>query len=261
MNKANLTARKLYFKNSKGDKLCGILSNPTNDISLPIVILCHGFTTSKDNFTNKSLETILNKKNIATFRFDFFGHGESEGNFPQITVSEGVDDILKAIEFIKSLGYLKISLAGSSFGGITSIMAASKSSDLSVLALKSPGTNYKGMYLLSGKKEELARWKEKGWKDYISKSSGFKNTLNYTFYEDAIKNDGYEAGKKIKIPTIIIHGDRDETVPVEQSIKLNKILSDSQLEIIKGADHRYSNPEDFKKMLDLISNFIFEKFL
>lgn len=55
-----------------------------------------------------------------------------------------MDDILQAVEFIKQSGHQKIGLVGSSFGGMASIMAASKTPDLSVLALKSPVSDYLG---------------------------------------------------------------------------------------------------------------------
>jgi len=74
---------KLFFKNSKGNKLCGILSSVNKD---RIIILCHGFSSNKDTQTFPILEKIFNK-NISTFRFDFYGHGESEGKFEDITVS------------------------------------------------------------------------------------------------------------------------------------------------------------------------------
>ncbi len=92
---------KIFFSNSKGDKLCGVFSNPVNDDSVPIVILCHGFTTSKDSLTNRRLEEVLNKQNVATLRIDLFAHGESEGRFEEITVSEAVDDIINAIKYVQ----------------------------------------------------------------------------------------------------------------------------------------------------------------
>jgi len=82
--------------------------------------------------------------------------------------------------------------------------------------------------------------------------------LNYSFFEDAKNNNGYEAAKKIKIPTLIVHGDKDESVPVEQSIKTAKLIENCKLEIIKGSDHYYSKPEDFDKMIKLVVDFIVE---
>jgi len=72
--------KKVFFQNSKGNRLCGILSDPTEDRHLPIMVLCHGFSTSKGGRTYVRLEKIFNLKKYSTFRFDFFGHGESEGD-------------------------------------------------------------------------------------------------------------------------------------------------------------------------------------
>ena len=243
---------KIYFTNSNDIKICGILSNPTDDISKPIIILCHGFTTSKDNSTNTRLEILLNEKGISTLRFDFFGHGESGGDFAEITVSEGVDDTLRAIDYLKSLGYSKIGLMGSSYGGITSLMAASKTKDLYVLALKSPVSDYKDLYET---REALDEWKTKGYKAYFN-SKGVEFKLNYTFFEDFDNNLGYEAAKNIHIPTLIVHGREDKDVAVEQSIKTSKILSNGKLEIIEDANHFYDKSGQFQNMLDLIVDFI-----
>lgn len=246
---------KVYFKNQKGINLCGILSNPTSKKERPIIILCHGFSTSKNSHTYVRLQEILNNHGISTFRFDFFGHGESGGSFEEITISEAVDNILSAIKFLKELGYSEIGLVGGSFGGIASIMAASRMNDLLILALKSPISNYEEM--ATKPEENLEEWKKKGYKYYIS-GDGKEFKLNYTFFEDSKNNNGYEAARKIKIPTLIVHGDKDESIPIEQSKKTASLIKNCKLEIIKGADHRYSSPEHFEKMLNFISKFIIE---
>jgi hypothetical protein len=246
---------KLFFENTKGNRLCGILANPTSNKDRPIMILCHGFSTSKDSYTYVRLEDILNGKGISTFRFDFFAHGESEGEFEDITISEAVDDILNAIKFMKELGYSKIGLVGSSFGGIASVIVASKTDDLFILALKSPVSDDLGKLVAQESRQEIETWKERGFIYYIS-GDGRGLKLNYSFFEDDEKVNGYETAKKIKIPTFIVHGDNDESVPIEQSKKIVGLIENSRLEIIEGADHRYSKPEDFEKMLGLISEFI-----
>ena len=248
---------KIFFENSSGIKLYGIVSNPTDDTTKPIIILCHGFSTSKDGRTYVRLEEILNEHGISTFRFDFFGHGESEGKFEEITTSGAVDDVLNAIKFIKGADYKKIGLVGSSFGGMTSIFAASKSDDLYVLALKSPVSDYKSMSETRRSEQELEDWKDKGYVE-LDGADGERRWLNYSFYEDAEKVDAYKAARKIKVPAMIVHGDADETVPVEQSIRTASLIKNCRLEIIEGCDHTYSQPEHFEKLLDLISEFIFK---
>jgi len=249
---------KIFFKNKKRLKLCGILSNPTNDISKPMVVLCHGHETSKNSNTITGLEEILNKNDISTFRFDISGHGESEGKFEETTVSDAMADILSAIEYVKSKGYLKIGLVGSSFGGAASILVAAKLPHLFVLALKAPVSDYKNLEIERKGENTIREWKEKGFTEY--KKGNPKNLkLNYSFFEDLNNFNEYESAKKITAPTIIIHGDSDTSVPIEQSIRLAKIIPNCKLEIIRGADHKCSGLEHFPEMLKLISDFIIEK--
>lgn len=246
---------KIFFKNSSGNNLAGMLSNPPDSKDKPIFILCHGFATSKDSYSIVKLQQLLNQNNISTFRFDFFGHGESEGKFEDITVSEGVDDALQAIHYLKKQGYSKIGLFGSSFGGIVSTMTASKSKDLYLLVLKSPVSNFLERDFQVKTEKELKDWKSNGFTYYVA-GKGQKFKLNYTFFEDYKNNDGYQAAPKIKIPTLIVHGDKDDIVPVEQSKKIASLIKNCTLKIISGADHRYSQPDHFDLMLNLILQFV-----
>ncbi|MCK4634810.1 MAG: alpha/beta fold hydrolase [Candidatus Aenigmarchaeota archaeon] len=253
-----MTEEKLYFENSNGIKLCGVLFNPTEDKQRPIIILCHGLASSKDSRTYKTIQQKLNKRGISAFRFDFHGHGESEGNFEEATVSKAVDDILSSIDFIKQKGYKKIGLVGGSFGGIASLIVASKSDDLFVLALKAPVSDLLGKLTAQENKYSIKEWKENGF-IYYTFSDGKKLKLNYSYFEDAERINGYEAAKNIKIPTIIVHGEKDESVPVEQSKKTASLIKDCKLEIINGAGHLFSKPEHFEKAINLISRFLIEK--
>jgi len=242
---------KVYFQNSKGNKLCGILSNSTGDLSKLIMIIVPGFGSNKNKPNYLVMVDELNKLLVSSFRFDVYGHGESEGNFEDITISEAVDDILQAIAFLQKKGYSRIGLIGSSFGGISSIMAASKIKDLVCLALKSPVSNYidRTKYILT--EEKILDWKTKG---YRIDEDG--NSVNYTFFEDFDKNNGYKAAKFINIPTVIVHGDADESVPYAQSVKLVSLLQNGVLITVHGANHRYTNPEHAKQMIQAISNFV-----
>lgn len=247
--------QKVFFQNSKGNKLCGILSNPTGDKTKPIVLLVHGHSSNKNTKSFALLRELLDKKDILTFRIDLSGHGESGGKFEETTVSVASSDILSTVEYLKKHGYSKIGLVGSSFGGISSTIAASKSKDISFLVLKSPVSNFADLYIWRGL--SIGKWKERGYRDYPTKTGMLK--LNYKFFEDAQINNGYKAAPNIKIPTLIIHGDKDDEVPHQQSIKLSKYIPNCKLVTIKDANHVYTKPEHMKEMSEAISNFIFEE--
>jgi fermentation-respiration switch protein FrsA (DUF1100 family) len=56
-------------------------------------------------------------------------------------------------------------------------------------------------------------------------------------------------------PILIIHGESDELIPVEHAYKLFKAAKEpKKLEIIKGADHSFSNIEHLNKLIELSIN-------
>lgn len=220
----------IIFQNSKEDHLQGILVDPSGDPSRLMVIMVHGFSSSKDTPHFVAISDFLNDHGISTFRFDIYGHGESDGLLEDVTLTEAVDDAKHAIEYIADKGYTNIGLLGSSFGGLTSVIAASQTPDLRFLVLKSPVSTYDGI-----KRE---------------------TKINEAFYKDASQNVGYDVAPKINVPTLIVHGDCDEVVPVAQSTKISKLISDCTLVIVKGADHRYTQPKHRDQMIDTIEKFI-----
>jgi hypothetical protein len=216
---------KIFFNDSDGNKVCGILSTPVSETDIPLVILCHGLNSGKDSNTNVALDRIFGKEKIATFRFDFFAHGESEGNPKDRTVKHFVDDILNAISYLKSRGYDRLGIIGGSFGGLAAVIAASRSNDLCLIALNSPG--------MGKTSRDMPNYKN----DFDTKS-------------------WIEAGGKIKIPVLIVHGSADQDVEVELGKALAESIKGSKIDIIEGADHRYTRPEDFEKSINLIYKFV-----
>lgn len=215
---------KSFFEDSNGNKLSAILSNPTNDLS-KIVILCHGLNSSKNGSTNTGLKEAFETHKISTFRFDFFAHGESEGQIEDRSVTKFVDGILKAITYLKKLGYKRIGICGTSFGGLSAVIAASQSSDLKVMALKAPG---------------------------MGQTS--RNISNYK--DDFEKKIWIKAGESVIIPTLIVHGSEDEDVELRFGEELSRAIKSSKLIIFDGADHRFSKKDDHNKSIKDISEFI-----
>jgi len=63
-------------------KLAAVIEKPegaTATNKVPMVIICHGLMGNKNEDHLKSIAEGLCKQNIASIRFDFNGHGESEG--------------------------------------------------------------------------------------------------------------------------------------------------------------------------------------
>ena len=247
----------ISFLTDSGIELCGILSGPAPCSRNPVAVLCHGFSTGKHSRTGVALEGILNEAGVAAFRFDLFGHGDSGGDIADLTISEAVDDVLSALELVRRRGYGRLGLMGSSFGGMASVLAAPASPDLRCLALKSPVSDYLGRLIADRDRKSLKEWRDHGFLT-LTDDEGRSLRLNFSFYEDAETARGYESAPGIKVPTLIVHGEADETVPVMQSRRLVALLPQGELEVLAGADHRYSRKMDFDHMLRRISGFLID---
>lgn len=249
---------RVLFENSSGDALCGIFEDAGRATDAPSVILCHGFSSQKNNSTHTRLAPLLAAQGIASFRFDFFGHGESGGKFEHITLSEAIDDLEHALATVRGKGYAQVGLLGASFGGMVAFLFAARHPELFAVVLKCPVSDYLGKIVAQQNRYPLTDWKEQGYL-YYTRSHGEKLRLNYSFFEDAKIHSGYAAAPKLTMLTLIIHGDADTTVPIEQSKKMASLIPNCKLEIIPGADHWFSQPEHFERMIGLITTFFVEQ--
>src|SRR2546422_6486383 len=113
----------LTFTDPAGHKVAGILAT-SEEKTDRIAVLCHGFLSNKNSKTNQALTALLPPQGIGTFRFDFFGQGESEGPFEQITVSLAVWQALAGLDLMRSKGYRKVALVRSNFRAVGAYVAA-----------------------------------------------------------------------------------------------------------------------------------------
>jgi pimeloyl-ACP methyl ester carboxylesterase len=245
----------LTFHDRHGHGIAAILSTP-DEPTTRLVVLCHGFLSGKNSTTNKTLTRLLDARGIATFRFDSFGHGDSDGPFEEITTSLALHQTLTALDLVTARGYDRIGLVGSSFGGLVAILTAAQRCDIACLALKCPVVDFAEEIRLTFGPEELVRWHAT---DTIQNIMGGPDRvrLRYAFYEDCLRQIAYEPAERITVPTLIVQGERDECVPLHQSRRLHDALRGlKRLDLLPGADHQFSRGEDFHQMTTSISNWL-----
>lgn len=245
----------LSFKTPAKIKISGVLEKASKD---KVAILCHGFRSSKDSSTNLSLVDYLKQKGISTYRLDFFSHGDSQGEPENLTVSEMIAEILAALEVVKKEGYKKIALVGSSLGGLAAAVASSKTNDINLVVLKCPVSEYYQKFLKEHGQRELDQWKKTGHKFFPGHEENEVFKLNYSFISDIKNINAYDIAFNIKCPVLIIHGDADALVPIEQSEKLASLIKNCKFEVISQADHMFSRKPHFNKMIRIICDFIVE---
>lgn len=245
----------ITFHDYAGHRVSGILASPLEQTDR-LVILCHGFLSHKNSTTNKALTRLLGEHGIATLRFDFFGQGDSEGPFEQITVATAVDQALAALDVAASKGFHRLGLVGSSFGGLVAILVAAQRPDLLALGLKCPVADFPEMLRTEFGEAGIDRWRKT---DEIPDVTGGTKPirLRYAFYEESLKHDAYQAAKAIRAPVLIVQGDCDEYVPIHQSRRLfETIPGKKHLEILAGADHGFTKADDFRTMTTLLGKWM-----
>ena len=251
---------KVFFNNSKSNKISGVLSTPrqNKDEKGLIAIISNGFPSSKDGSTYIEIEKILNKLSVSTLRYDYSGLGESEGTMEEFNINKSVDDLESAVNYLHKNGFDQIALLGFSYGGIVSIVYAAQtgmSSNLKFLVLVSPVSNYKEQREMTGEVKYDKKWKKDGFVIEEDRQGNIYR-IPFLFYEELAKIEGIELASNIVCPTLVIHGSADEDIPVEQSIEIAKEMPNATLEIINGGNHHSSGPVASKKKLDLIVGFV-----
>lgn len=208
---------KRKFKNSKGLTLSAIYDG--EDRNTPVVVMCHGFGSSKDSESTSNLAQKLVTSGLCVYRFDFTGCGESEGKLEDCTPNQGLDDLSSAV---RDLGKEKFALYGSSYGGFISLVYASQNPILA-LGLKAPVSDYVKVLSLKGNENENRS------RDFASQIAD----INI-----------YKQAKNITCPVLIVHGSADNDVPISQSEKLIESLGGGKrLAVIHGATHIMRGPD------------------
>lgn len=238
------------FRSLDGLRLRGTLVVPPEKSS-EVTILVHGGGVTRDEggFFAR-LSSGLAEVGIPSLRFDFRGHGESEGRQEDLTISGVANDIRSAIEYACSqTGSERANLIGASFGGgISAFCAARNPQHIRRLVLFNPLLNYKkrfiddkpywqGDYINRESGDELS---ENG---YIAHSPTFKlgrALLNEVFYVQP-----HLALSEIVVPTLIVHGTGDTFVPVDSSRDaVREFAAPVKLVEIEGAQHGFAVHDD-----------------
>lgn len=231
---------KIYYY-SLNNKLCGILTN--SNVTNKIVIMCHGIRGNKDECgAFIKLSKKLQEIGYSSFRFDFNGHGESEGLDKDVTILKEINDVESTINMLKEKGYSEFILLGGSFGaGIISLIPFEKYNIKSLIlwygCLDYDYARYGNLFTEENRKEAL----EKGY--YISKSinSGEEFRFGLELFDETYKYKPYENLKKCDLPKLFVHGNIDKALPYELSKKVSDNCNNSIFKLINGGEHTFMN--------------------
>lgn len=245
--------------------------NP-NQRALPLVIFCHGYKGFKDWGPWKLVAEALANENIFFVKFNFSHNGSSLSQpnefsdleaFSNNTYSKELEDLNDVINHFKNgacknnLDLKNICLIGHSRGGGIVLLNASQRKDISKIITWASVSDYKKRF--NEGSETFNKWRTLGVKYIENKRTGQLLPHKFNFYEDFIKNEKYldiqNAIKSLNQPVLLIHGDNDDAVNMEESQLLNKLNFSSQLKIIEDANHVFNakHPWDNSNLPDALN--------
>ena len=132
-----------FFFNNSRYNLFGILHRPSPEKEKKDcgVVFCAPFAEEKlwSQRVYVSFARELAGEGYAVFRFDYMGHGDSEGNFEDSTIETRLSDIAKSVEVLRSkTGVSRVGLLGLRLGGTLAAISSEKLRDINFLILWEP---------------------------------------------------------------------------------------------------------------------------
>ena len=241
-----------YYKISNSKKIRCLIKHQKNQ---PYIVFLHGFMSDLEGKKPKTFLDFAKKNKLGFLALEYSGHGKSSGKFINGNISKWTKETSQLIKKIVKKN--KIILVGSSMGAWISLNQFKffKEQIIGFLGIGSAPEFLDGLMWKKFSKKMKKEIKKNG---IINLKHGdYEYPISLQLIKDGKKNK--VLNKKIyqKLNVTMIHGEKDESVPVSYSRKVLKIFKKSRkkLVIVKNGDHSLSSNKwlnVLKKELKLI---------
>ena len=212
------------------------------------LVFLHGFMSDLEGKKPKVFFNFAKRNKLGFLALEYSGHGKSTGKFTKGNISLWTSDAKKLIKrIVKKNNFI---LIGSSMG-----------SWIGLNQFKNFKKQIKGFIGIGSAPEFLTRliWNKFTYKikselrtkgKTIIKSGDYEYPITFQLIKDEKKNKVLNKKINSKIKVTMVHGEKDEAVPVSYSRKVLRLFPNAKkkLNIIKKGDHSLSN----KKWLNII---------
>ena len=220
------------------------------------VVFLHGFMSDIEGDKPKNFLKYCKKRKLGFLAIEYSGHGKSSGKFTKGNISKWTEEVRISIKkIIKNKNFI---LIGSSMG-----------SWLSLKQFKYFNNQIKGFMGIGSAPEFLERlmWKKfskKIKKEIIKKGiynlkhGNYEYPISYQLIKDGKKNKVLNKKIKSNINICMIHGNKDEVVPVIYSRKILRLFNKSKkkLIVIKNGDHSLSSKKNLNKIVSELDKIV-----
>ena len=243
-----------YLKLNKSKRIRYLKHSQKNSV---YIIFLHGFMSDLEGKKPKTFLNYAKKNKLGFLALEYSGHGKSSGNFIKGNISKWTKETSQIIKkVIKKNSFI---LIGSSMGAWISLnqFAFFKDQIKGFLGIGSAPEFLENLMWKKFSKKIKAEIIKK--KIYNLQHGEYVYPITLQLIRDGRKNKVLNKKIKSKINVTMVHGQRDEVVPVSYSRKVLRIFKNAKkkLIVVKNGDHSLSSPKSLKiikKELKLIIN-------
>lgn len=214
----------------------------------PMIIWCGGLKSDMDGSKAVYLAEKCRAAGQAFIRFDYFGHGISDGDFTDGTISRWASDVCAVIDRYGTGGTV---LIGSSMGGWAAILAALDRPDaVKGLVLINPAPDFTEKMVWAGWDDHKRQMLIEDGVVYEPSDYGEPYAYSRALIEDGRTRQVLDSPIAFNGPVEILQGADDTVVPPDHSRLLIDAITSARLgyTLVKGGDHSLSRPQDLDRL-------------
>lgn len=238
-----------YFDPGDGRRIAYRLRPANAKVKGPTLLFLPGYASDMDGTKASEIDVFAAAAGLTYLRFDYSGTGSSGGEFAEATLDRWLDEVLAAIDMLSEGPVL---LIGSSMGGWLALHAALKRPErIKALVGIAAAPDFTDWGISAEERESLvatSRFERPGL------AGSPPQVTHARFVASGTDLRLLHRPILINCPVRLIHGDKDEDVPVGVAFKLLEDLhsGDVQLHLIKWGDHRLSKPHELEAIVRAI---------
>jgi pimeloyl-ACP methyl ester carboxylesterase len=212
----------------------------------PTTLFLPGYASDMEGTKAEAIDSYCATRGIGCLRLDYSGTGSSGGDFADGTLTRWLEEVLAAIDLLSEGPLI---LAGSSMGGWLALHAAMRRPErvkgLLGIAAAPDFTDWGFV------QDEIDTLRRDGRLERANPYGPEPAVTWRGFWESGSAHRLLYSPIDLIIPVRLVHGEKDEEVPMGVPIKLMADLrsSDVQLRLVKGAGHRLSEPHEVHAIL------------
>lgn len=216
----------------------------------PGVMFLTGFKSDMQGGKALALEAFCASRGHAFTRFDYYGHGESSGDFEDGTIGRWAEDAVHVLDHVTEGPQI---LVGSSMGGwimlLTALQRPARVAGLVGIAAAPDFT--RDLIPAALTPDQLTQLDSQGYCDIPNCYDDQEPyRIRKSLLDDGDSHLLLNGAIDLDIPVRLIHGIEDEDVPWQTAHRIMEQLKSTDVEIqfVKAGDHRLSEPHDLDRL-------------